>query len=338
MWLAEAAMMNALCFETIMASAPYFGRPINQHRPVQLLDPPMQDQMYSDHQAYDHRLSTSDAVHDKFVDEPTMEESALFSDAPVMNRSSGMYQGVPRKGIWRVDELREFQNQSLAMQILRVLFFILVIGIILALCIIMLIFVFLRPPNIGVKDVSAPLQSDVRIQGTSVQVPANISFVISNPNYVPATIKNITANAYDKKNQDTSMGVCHVLDQEIKSRANTTVTLPCKLEYNLEKDPHLAIIKDIARSCFQSKDKHLQILLKVNLKVKLYSFTVPIDVNPTISFECPVTKKQVQQIVGHKVDLDDILRNVGRRSLPETWSAFSQRFLPRDNSSPADEL
>ena len=321
-----------------MASGSYLGVPLNQHRPVQLFDPPMHDQAYSDSQAYDQRLSTSDAVHDKFVDEPTMEESALFSDAPAMNRGSGMYQGVPRKGIWPVDELREFQNQSVLMRILRVCLFILVIGIVLALCIIMLIFVFLRPPNIGVKEVSAPVQSDVRIQGTSVQVPANISFVISNPNYVPATIKNITAHAYDKANQDTSMGVCHLSNQKIESRQNTTVTLPCKLEYSLEKDPNLTIIKDIARSCFQSKDKHLQILLKVHLKVKLYSFTVPIDVNPSISFECPVTKKQIQQIVGHKVDLDDILHDVRRRSLQEAWSALRERYLLRSSSSPGDEL
>ena len=65
---------------------------------------------------------------------------------------------------------------------------------------------------------------------------------------------------------------------------------------------------------------------------------MPIDVNPSISFECPVTKKQVQQVVGHKVDLDDILQNVRRRSLQEAWSAFRERYLPRSNSSPGDEL
>ena len=134
------------------------------------------------------------------------------------------------------------------------------------------------------------------------------------------------------------MGVGHLSNQKIESRQNTTVTLPCKLEYSLEKDPNLTIIKDIARSCFQSKDKHLQILLKVHLKVKLYSFTVPIDVNPSISFECPVTKKQIQQIVGHKVDLDDILHNVRRRSLQEAWSALRERYLLRSSSSPGDEL
>lgn len=288
----------------------------------------MHDNMYTYNNTSDQHF-LGDGMNDKYVDEPAIDESALYSAPTSMDHGPQAYQGVPRRGIWRKDELRAFQNQNLFMKIFRILLFVLVIGIILTVCIIMLIFIFLRPPNVGVKDIYPPTERDVDLQGSTFAVPANVSFVVSNPNYVPATIKDITANAYDVVDQNTSVGSCKVTNQEIRANDNTTVTLPCTIKYDLEKDPNLTIIKNIAGRCFNSRNTKLSFLLKVKLKVQLYSFTVPINVNPTIQIDCPVSKQQIEQVLGDKLNLDDILKKLNARGFANVLDDFSMSAIRR---------
>lgn len=320
------------------SSAPYFGMPMNQNRPVQLLDPPMQDHMYAGANTSMQPATDFEPMSDKLIDEPAIEESALFSDVNSMDRNPSMYLGSQRKGIWLPEDRRAFQNQNCLMQILRILLFILVFGVILALCVIMLIFIFLRPPNIGFNDdIQLPQsQQQLDISVGHFSVPANLSFVVRNPNYVPAKINNISALAYDNSEKTTSIGTCNVAHQTIHARDDTTVTLPCKLEYDLNKDSHLSILKDIASRCFKS-NKKLQLLLKVHVNIQLYSFKVPFDLSPVISISCPISKNDIKKL-SDKADIDDLINGLNSRRSQSQWLALAKRFYeplaaPHDDRS-----
>jgi len=254
---------------------------------------------YTDNDTWETRFSASD--HDKFVDDAAVDDTAMFADAHAPNTLERTYRGLNGyRGIWLPEDRRAFQNQSLFMKILRIVVCLLVTGIILTLCILMLLFVFLRPPNIGLKNVDLPTTNDVQIQGSSFQFNANVDFVISNPNYVSATLKKVHALAYDTVEQSMSIGSCNADDQVIAQRDNTTLSLPCKLHYDATKDKNLQVIQDFATRCFKSKEQ-LKILLKVHISFQLYSFSVPIDVSPTISINCPVTQQQVEKVLGKKL-------------------------------------
>lgn len=295
-------------------------------RPVTLLEPPTQmsaqtsANAYHDNGTWGQRFSSSDKG--RFVDDAGVDDTAMFADAHAPNSLERAYRELNGyRGIWLPEDRQAFQNQSLFMKIFRIVVFILVIGIILTLCILMLLFVFLRPPNIGLKNVNLPSNTDVRIQGQTFQFNANIDFLISNPNYVSATLKEVSAVAYDASQQTTSIGSCKANDQVIASRDNTTLLLPCQLHYDMAKDQNLAIIQDIATRCFKTKQQ-LQILLKVHISFQLYSFSVPIDVSPTISLGCPVTQQQVEQVLGKKLSQLGIGSN-SRRSL---WEPLVRRL------------
>lgn len=254
----------------------------------------------------------------KYVDEPGVDETVMFADVNAPNSLEKSYwtrNGY--RGIWLPEDRRAFQNQSIFMKILRILFSFLIIGIILTLCVLMLLFVFLRPPNIGLQNIIVPTMHDVQVENGTFQFNTDIKFLISNPNEVSATLKKVHAVAFDAAEQSTPIGSCTADDQVIAKQANTTLTLPCELHYNANENSDLAVIKDIANRCFKTKQQ-LPILLKVHISFQLYSFSVPIDVNPTISIVCPVTQEQVEEVLGKK--LSDLgIDTSSRRSVQESF-------------------
>lgn len=274
--------------------------------PVTFRTPQAQEPVPLDSFDYAHAPGSQPVLSEtKYADESAVDDSMMMG-ADGRRSGSPSYtqlESGQRRGIWMPVDFRAFQQQSLPMKILRSVLFFFTFGIILTLCILILLFLFLRPPNIGIQNVSAEPQN-LSLSSNSFSFDANISVVISNPNAVSAKIKNVTAVAYDAAQQSTSVGSCQKLNQEIVANSNTTVVLPCVITYDLTKDPNLAIIKDIANRCFNTK-QNLQLLLKVHLLVQLFSFSVPINVSPTVSMKCPVSKDQVQQIIGNK-DLGDL--------------------------------
>ncbi|WFD27850.1 hypothetical protein MNAN1_002856 [Malassezia nana] len=294
------------------------GAPYGQ-RPVTLLEPPTQMPMqssanaYTDADTWNHRFSDQG----KYADEPGVDETVMFADVNAPNSLEKSYwtrNGY--RGIWLPEDRRAFQNQSLFMKILRMILSFLMIGIILTLCVLMLLFVFLRPPNIGMQNVLVPTVDDVKVESGTFQFNTEIKFVISNPNEVSATLKKVHAVAYDAAEQSIPIGSCTADDQVIAKKANTTLALPCELRYDANENADLSVIKDIATRCFETKQQ-LPILLKVHISFQLYSFSVPIDVSPTISIACPVTQQQVEKVLGKK--LSDLgIGSSSRRSVQES--------------------
>ena len=92
------------------------------------------------------------------------------------HRSSG-------RGIWSYDDLHAFQRRSTITKILRILGFILVWGVLVTIGVILLIFLFVRPPNIGVENVNVPnVSQSVTYRNDMFQFPISIDVQLNNPN------------------------------------------------------------------------------------------------------------------------------------------------------------
>ncbi|WFD04315.1 hypothetical protein MOBT1_003022 [Malassezia obtusa] len=291
--------------------------------PQPVYSQPYRDSTFGD-ESFAHRSSYS------FHDDKGMEgmggyeqqahgadpEDAYYPDVAYGPQS----RGGGANGIWSYDDRRAFQRQSFLMKLLRLLAFILVMGIIIALAVVMLIVMFLRPPNIGLQNIRLPSSDDIKIQNEVISVTAYLDTVISNPNYISAQVNDLKAVAYDANARATSIGNCSVPHRTIQARQNTELTVPCDLLYDVQKDKDLSIIKDLVNRCGlvkgSSKQK-LQILLDAHVTIQLLAFHIPISVSPTVNVDCPISRQQVKQALGKHAD---ILKQLGlgdlRRSLP----------------------
>ncbi|WFD41424.1 hypothetical protein MPSI1_000051 [Malassezia psittaci] len=319
-----------------MASRPLPLPPANQETghevsvPTQPNARPVYLQPYHDSAVYEDD-SMMQRTSQSFQDEAKGEEPTLsaFDTSTQQHHTepNDMYfadptyaeQGMSRKsrrGIWSYDDRRAFQRQPWWLKLLRILAFILLFGLIVALSVVMLIVLFIRPPNIGLQGLNLPNStSQIQIQDESFTVNASLVAVVSNPNYISASVNNLTAIAYDSNARVTSIGNCSVPHRTIQARANTTVTVPCELNYNLQQDKNLTIIRDLVRRCglIQSSSKQsLQILLNTHLTIQVLAFHIPITVSPTVSVDCPITKQEVKELLGSH---SDVLQELGLGSL-----------------------
>ncbi|WFD31100.1 hypothetical protein MSPP1_002133 [Malassezia sp. CBS 17886] len=333
------------------ASVMSFPNPYHGHHP-----PPLQPMPeYSDAPAPDHPMPYRRALpalppddDGVSVEDPPLDmygnakrSSADYDDTFYPVQSTSIHEGAneksaavypsaapmeKRRGIWFREDRRAFQDQSLIFKILRIVAFILIIGIIVALTVIILIFMFLRPPNVGLNQPQLPNStSAIQIQQNTFSFDVNLSAVIANPNYVTAHIKDFNATALDTYAKATSLGNCTLDDVALVARRNTTVNLPCVVSYNANNDPNLTILKDIVDRCglVNSKSRQpLKVLIEAHFAVQLLAFHVPISVSPTVSFDCPLSKKQIEDLVGDHLDVLKEL-GLGSRSLPPPRSALS---------------
>ena len=211
-----------------------------------------------------------------------------------------------RKGLWTYDDLHAFKRRSFFARLFRVLGFIFVYGIWLAIVAILLVALFIRPPNLGVRDPEIPSFDDVSYQNGEFNFLINITAVISNPNTVPIDVKKFNARLYDKTNQRTSIGNCSLPnDFEIKANSNTTVKLPCTVSYDTEKDPNLSVISDLACRCGlikNSKKQKIEFDVKTDLTVVFIAFYVPTSFTPSISFDCPLNMRMIKDILGKNAE------------------------------------
>lgn len=305
-------------FTEAAAPQPLSMQPYAAHQAAGVSEP------YLDAPAMNPRSSNlSDEYEDKAVEvshpahyqgdpEDTYYPAQMYSSP---NERAFAHQHAPR-GIWSYDDRRSFQKLSIVSKIFRILAFILVIGIILTLCIIMLIVIFLRPPNIGLNGIDLPQSiQDVQIQDEKFSVNATLNAIVANPNYISAHITSLNATAWDNNAKSTPIGYCDLNDQTIAARNQTNVNVPCQLSYNVQDDPSHQVLKDLVNRCGivqGSKKSNLQILLDLHISIKILAFHIPISAKPTISMSCPITKDMVKQALG---DHTDILKELGLGNL-----------------------
>ncbi|WFD35778.1 hypothetical protein MCUN1_002640 [Malassezia cuniculi] len=232
-----------------------------------------------------------------------------------------------RKGIWTYDDRRAFQRRSFFARLFRVLAFIFTYGIWMAIVAILLVFLFVRPPNLGLKDPELPSLDSVSYDNGKLMFDVNITAQISNPNDVPISVKEFKARLYDRTNRRTSIGNCTLEDNfKIHANANTTVHLPCAVTYNTAEDPNLSVLTDLACRCGfikNSTKRQIELVVDTDLKIVFIAFYIPLHIQPTVSFDCPISLNILRGILGSNADgiLGQFTCGVGttgnsRRSLP----------------------
>lgn len=300
----------------------YESHPVPVHTQPMYLQPYHDGSTYAADESFARRSSVSLQDEAKAQEQPSaFEESTQHhGDAEEAYYAPAMYDGARspkhRNGIWSYDDRRAFQRQPLWAKLLRIAAFIFFFGLVVALSVVMLIVIFLRPPNIGLQSLDLPNSaSQIQIQDQAFSVNASLTAVISNPNYISAQIKNLTAVPYDPNVRSTPLGICNVPHKTIEARKNTTLNIPCNLSYNVQEDSNLSVIKDIVNRCglVQGSSKQdLQILFDTHVTIQFLAFHIPISISPTISTECPVTRKEIKQALG---DHADILQQLGLGNL-----------------------
>lgn len=206
--------------------------------------------------------------------------------------------------IWTKDDKRAFQSRSCPAKLCRILIGNLILAIILVVSIICLLALFVRPPNIAISGIGVPSQNGVNYQNGAFSFNVSIDISVSNPNSISANIKKLQATAYDSEDQSTALGHGLVTDQAIRANANTTVEFPFQIKYNQSEDPNGSLIRNIASDCrldltggssIGSGD--LSFLFKIEVDVEVLSITVPVNFNRNVSFPCPLSGVNLQNIL-----------------------------------------
>jgi len=64
----------------------------------------------------------------------------------------------------------------------------------------------------------------------------------------------------------------------------------------------------------------------VHVNIQLYSFKVPFDLSPVISISCPISKDEINKLVGDKADIDDLINGLNSRRSQSQWLTLAKRF------------
>ncbi|EPQ30362.1 uncharacterized protein PFL1_01888 [Pseudozyma flocculosa PF-1] len=220
------------------------------------------------------------------------------------------YSGARGNSIWTRDDKRSFQERSAPAKIFRVLFCILVIGVIFVLAIICLVVTFVRPPNVAISGVGVASQ-EVKYSNGAFSFDVKVDISISNPNSISATIEKLEAKAYDANDKSTTVGSGIIRNQKIVPHANTTIGFPFTIAYDSSKDTDLSIIKNIADKCGLNLagltggsssggggGGNLDFDLDIDVDVSVLSISIPVSFSHDVSFPCPLTGASIQSALG----------------------------------------
>lgn len=249
------------------------------------------DDQYIDTYA-DHRAGAA-AVND-----PNMtSEKSGYGSPYASKRASG-------NSIWTKDDKRAFQSRSCPAKLFRIIIGNLILAIIFIVSIILLIVMFLRPPNVAISGVSVPSQNGVSYQNGAFSFNVSVDISISNPNSISASLSKLKATAYDSQDQTTALGHGEITNQKIKRNDNTTIVFPFQIQYDQSQDSDLSIIRNIASDCglslsggSSSGSGDLSFLFKIEVDVEVLSITVPVNVNRNVSFPCPLSGTSLQGVL-----------------------------------------
>ncbi|GAC97410.1 expressed protein [Pseudozyma hubeiensis SY62] len=276
--------------------------------------------LHRDHQqSYDddHHYSDTRAGASAIDDHNMSAEKGNYGSPYAAKRASG-------NSIWTKDDKRAFSSRSCPAKFFRILIGNLILAIIFIVSIILLIVMFLRPPNVAISGVSVPNQNAVSYQNGAFSFNVSVDISVSNPNSISANIKKLNATAYDSADQSTALGHGLVTNQAIRANANTTVVFPFQIRYSQSEDPDFSIIQNIASDCGLtggSGGGDLSFLFKVEVDVEVLSITVPVNINRNISFPCPLSASSLQGVLsGLGGSLGNILGgggSAGRRAITE---------------------
>jgi len=227
----------------------------------------------------------------------TSEKDAGYGSPYASKRASG-------NSIWTKEDKSAFRSRSCPAKLCRIIFGNLILAVIFIVSIILLIVMFVRPPNVAISGISVPSQNGVSYQNGAFAFNVSVDISVSNPNSISASIKKLTATAYDAADQTTALGHGSVENQKIQPNANTTIVFPFQIKYDQSSDSDLSILKNIASDCGLSlfggssgSSGDLSFLFKIEVDVSVLSITVPVKFNKDVSFPCPLSGSSLQGVI-----------------------------------------
>ncbi|KAN0064754.1 hypothetical protein ACQY0O_001811 [Thecaphora frezii] len=287
---------------------------------------------YPTHQPY----RADSPTHSHEGESYPIRDSGVAAAAANMTAEKAAYKGTYAanrgKSIWTPDDKRAFQKRSAPAKIVRVLFCILILGLILVLSIICLIVMFVRPPNVAISGLGVS-SSSVEYSNGAFSFNVSVDISISNPNSISASVAKLAAQAYDATDRSTMLGTGEIRDQRIVPHANTTIKFPFTIEYNSTQDKDLSIISDIANKCGlnlegltttnSSGSGNLDFDFDIDVDVAVLGITIPVNFSQDITFPCPLTGASVQSA------LSGLLSGVTSSALSSVATTTAQkRSLP----------
>ncbi|PWN48431.1 hypothetical protein IE53DRAFT_389375 [Violaceomyces palustris] len=214
------------------------------------------------------------------------------------DRSASAYRG---NSIWSQADRGAFKERSVPARCFRVIFCVLIIAIIFVLSIVCLIVTFARPPNVAITGVGVPSQSGVSYTNGAFSFNVTVDITVSNPNSISATVKKLSAKAYDKADRSTSVGSGEIRNKKISPHLNTTIEFPFQIKYDQSQDTDYSIIKDIAAKCGigGGATSNLEFTLDVSLDISVLSIAIPVSFSHDVSFACPLSGSSLEQALGN---------------------------------------
>jgi len=173
------------------------------------------------------------------------------------------------------------------------------IGVFLLLSILLSLALWIRPPNIEIKDVgpASSTGSTVQFQLDGVQINLGVNISVQNPNYFDVNFQRITAEIFYPID-DTPIGGGTSRNVVFKSNALTNWTFPFTVDYKLAKDPGGLIIIDLARKCgLVGPKSDLTVKYKITLGIRILFITINPLVSNSFRFECPLDPNELQGLM-----------------------------------------
>jgi len=155
-----------------------------------------------------------------------------------------------------------------------------------------------RPPNIvigGDNSTSAVTTQSIETLSDGIQVNLGLDVEVVNPNYFSVELSSVTADILYPIN-NTRIGNGTFKNLKLPAHSRTNFTFPFMFAYQQSIDPNLAIITDLASKCLGSQQSNLSLRYRITVAVKVFFFTISPTISNSISFACPISSSDLQNI------------------------------------------
>nr|XP_031857705.1 uncharacterized protein CI109_006865 [Kwoniella shandongensis]KAA5524777.1 hypothetical protein CI109_006865 [Kwoniella shandongensis] len=255
---------------------------------------------------YYNNMSTEKMVDETRVEESTERAQPGRQGLRQPPRSIAEMGPPPRStGIlrmWRKDERgKQWSRGGGVRTSLRLFCCTFTTAIILIVSIILSIVLYVRPPSIALNSVNLGSQP-VSLTSTGMTVSFDLSISVQNPNWFDANFKEISATARYPGNNTNKFGGGTLYNVDFKGYTASTFDFPFTLNYTTALDPNRVILNDlIIEKCgiTGGSVQDITVDYDLRLKLKVLGLTISPTISNSASFECPITSKDIESIIGN---------------------------------------
>lgn len=183
----------------------------------------------------------------------------------------------------------------------RFLAFAVLVFLYLAICALLLLGLFIRPPSLSTGQMGLDPRLSNPVQpttdgGATVNLAMNISVV--NPNYFSVNFARIEADVIYPVNS-TQIGQGIVNNIVFESHSSKDFTFPLALTYSPSIDPRGQVLVDLLQKCgaLTGQRGDISVTAKLTLGLRILFITISPSFSKDFSFQCP---DQIVEILGGK--------------------------------------